>query len=73
MEEDFGLLCACGSENFERVVVPRIGQLDYRTEFVACVLCRVMFHVPQQRQTADPTLERDAAIAAKLYKKPGRH
>ena len=72
MEHDFGLSCSCGSENFERVVVRRLGQHDYRTDFVACVLCRVMFHVPQAPHQADPDLERDAAIAARLYKKPGR-
>lgn len=64
------LACACGSENFERIVVQRPGQADYRTDFVACVFCRVMFHMPISG--ADATLERDAAIAARFYKKSGR-
>lgn len=38
MESDFGLSCPCGSENFERVTVRRVGQGDYVTDFVACVL-----------------------------------
>ncbi len=40
MESDFGLSCSCGSENFERVLVHRVGQANYATDFVACVLCR---------------------------------
>lgn len=71
MEPDFGLSCPCGSENFERVLVRRAGLADYATDFVACVLCRVMFHLPNRPSPVDPTLERDAAIAAKLYRKPG--
>lgn len=67
MESDFGLSCPCGLENFERVLVRRAGQGDYVTDFVACVLCRVMFHLPDRPLPVDPTLERDAAIAAKLY------
>ena len=46
MQDDFTFSCACGSEDFERVVVHRQGQPDYVTEFVACVLCKVMFHMP---------------------------
>ncbi|MDQ2736037.1 MAG: hypothetical protein M3Y55_13850 [Pseudomonadota bacterium] len=72
MQNDFGLTCACGSENFERVVIRRLQRHDYRTDFVACVLCRVMFHVPEPDGSADPDLEHDAAIAARLYRKPGR-
>ena len=72
MDFVFDLQCPCGSYNFERVVVRRQGQSDYSTEFVACSLCKVMFHVPEPPSQADPHLERDAAIAAKLYKKPGR-
>ena len=72
MESDFGLSCSCGSENFERVVVQRVGQADYATDFVACVLCRVMFHLPHRPEPVDPALERDAAVAARLYRKPGR-
>jgi hypothetical protein len=50
MQDDFGLSCPCGSENFERVVVHRPGHADYMTEFVACVLCKVMFHLPEVKQ-----------------------
>jgi hypothetical protein len=53
MQDDFGLSCPCGSENFERVVVRRQGQPDYVTEFVACVLCKVMFHLPVERVDAE--------------------
>jgi hypothetical protein len=52
--------------------MPRSGHSDYRTDFVACVLCKVMFHLPESRRPVDPTLKRDAPIAAKAYKKPGR-
>ena len=72
MESDYGLSCPCGSENFERVSVRRAGMADYATDFVACVLCHVMFHLPHRSGLVDPTLERDAAIAAKLYRKPGQ-
>ncbi|MEO8924655.1 MAG: hypothetical protein ABI330_17815 [Caldimonas sp.] len=50
----------------------RLGQRDYCTEFVACVLCKVMFYVPEAPHQADPTLEHDATIAARLNKRPGR-
>src|ERR1019366_7468831 len=45
------------------------------TEFVACVLCKVMFHVPAARPPDDggASLKRDAALAALDYRKPGRH
>ena len=71
--EHFDLSCGCGSESFERVIVQRAGwRGDYRTDFVACVVCRVMFFLPREGGTADPNLERDAALAARFYKKPGR-
>ena len=70
--EHFDLVCPCGSENFERVTVHRSGQGDYLTDFVACALCRVMFHLPVPHSAVDPGLERDATIAARSYKKPGR-
>ena len=70
--DQFNLSCPCGSENFERVAVQRPGQSDYLTDFVACVLCKVMFHLPEPRRPVDPNLERDAAIAARDYRKPGR-
>ena len=70
--EHFDMSCPCGSENFERVAVQRQGHDNYVTDFVACVLCRVMFHFPEPRRPVDPNLERDAAVAAKDYRKPGR-
>ena len=72
MESDYGLSCPCGSENFERVMVRRVGLADYGTDFVACVLCRVMFHLPDRPGLVDPALKRDAEVAARLYRKPGR-
>ena len=41
--------CACGSQNFERVVVTRLNGKPYRTEFVACAECRVMYYSPETR------------------------
>jgi hypothetical protein len=75
MQDDFGLSCACGSEDFERVVVRRRGRSDYVTEFVACVVCKVMFHAPAVKPADDggASLKRDAAVAALDYRKPGRH
>jgi len=55
MESDFGLSCSCGSENFERVSVRRMGMSDYATDFVACVHCHVMFFLPHRPAPADPT------------------
>ena len=72
MESEYSLSCPCGSENFERVFVPRVGMADYATDFVACVLCHVMFHLPDRPAPVDPALERDAAVAARWYRKPGR-
>ena len=48
--------CACGSQNFERIVVERQGCGPYRTDFLACVECRVMYFAPEPRETfaADP-------------------
>jgi hypothetical protein len=69
---DIGLICPCGCENFDRVVVQRKPGPPIVTDFVACVSCRTMFHLPMTEARADPLLERDAAIAAKHYKKPGR-
>lgn len=41
--------CPCGSSNFERVVVRRTGGQPYRTEFIACAECRVMYFDPEPR------------------------
>ena len=34
-------------------MVHRQGQPDYVTEFVACLLCKVMFHLPAERVDAE--------------------
>ncbi len=46
--------CACGSNNFERVVVRRPNGNPYRTEFIACVECRVMYYLPEPRDPPTP-------------------
>ena len=43
------LLCLCGSENFERVVVERRPHAAVVTDFVACVGCRAMYLAPLSR------------------------
>ena len=53
MQNDFGFSCPCGSQNSERVVVHRQGQPGYVTEFVTCVLCKVMFHLPVEQVDAE--------------------
>jgi hypothetical protein len=40
------LVCPCGFENFERVVVHRKPQDPIVTDFVACVGCRAMYFAP---------------------------
>jgi len=69
MQDDFGLSCPCGSENFERVVVHRHGQPDYVTEFVACVLCKVMFHLPVERSTPNSTMTRRSRLARARWRR----
>jgi hypothetical protein len=87
------LVCPCGFENFERVVVQRKPHGAIVTDFVACVGCRAMYWAPQaaplppevrpghgmmaiggpeKRPDSDAALKRDAAEAAKDYRKPGR-
>lgn len=45
--EDFGsLVCNCTNENFERVIVRRVGQPEYVTEFIACTDCGCMYWRP---------------------------
>ena len=85
------LVCPCGYENFERVVVQRKPHAPLVTDFVACVGCKTMYWAPvrhpdplpprpgdgmkaiggPQLDSAD-ALKRDAADAAKEYRKPGR-
>ena len=71
MQSNFGLSCSCCSENFERDSVRRVGMSDYATDFGACMHCHVMFFLAHPAP-ADPSVERDAEIAAKLYRKVGR-
>ena len=86
------LVCPCGFENFERVVVNRKPNSPVVTDFVACVGCKAMYFAPvrtldlpesrpghemrgiggpEKPDTAE-ALKRDAAEAAKDYRKPGR-
>lgn len=88
------LVCPCGFENFERIIVQRKPHAPIVTDFVACVGCRAMYFAPpprplppehrpghgmtgiggpEQRSTdSSEALKRDAAEAAKDYRKPGR-
>ncbi len=66
------LICLCGYENFQRVIVQRKPNPPIVTDFVACVGCLAMYYAPAAAVPVDPALERDAAIAARDYVKPGR-
>lgn len=44
-----GIVCVCGYENFERVVVERRASGTIVTDFLACVGCRAMYFVPLPR------------------------
>jgi len=46
------LVCPCGYENFERVIVQRKPHGPIVTDFVACVGCRTMYLAPVR--PADP-------------------
>ena len=70
--EEFGLVCQCGGENFERVTVRRAGQATYVTDFVSCTSCKVMFWLAANTIMQDPEFRNDAVSAARFYKKPGR-
>lgn len=39
--------CVCGSGNFERVTVRRPNGAPYRTDFIACAECRLMYFSPE--------------------------
>ena len=60
--------CACGSQNFERIIVDRPGREPYRTDFLACVECRVMYFSPEPRVTfaASPWVDRMRRDASSL-------
>jgi hypothetical protein len=49
---ELGLACACGHENFERVVVQRRPHPPVVTDFVACVGCRSMYFAPLRAKIA---------------------
>jgi hypothetical protein len=50
LEAPEGLVCLCGYEHFERVVVPRlIPAGPFVTDFVACVGCHAMYWSPIKR------------------------
>ena len=89
---EFELVCPCGYENFERIVVQRRPHPPVVTDFVACVGCRAVYWLrvgtliradsawsrdaalggPEPRPDTSEALKRDAADAAKDYRKPGR-
>jgi hypothetical protein len=46
---DLGLVCLCGYENFERVVVQRAPHAPIVTDFVACVGCKSMYFAPMRK------------------------
>jgi hypothetical protein len=43
------LVCPCGYENFERIVVQRKPHPAVVTHFVACVGCKAMYFAPVRR------------------------
>ena len=43
------LVCPCGYENFERIVVQRKPHAAVVTDFVACVGCKAMYFAPVRR------------------------
>jgi hypothetical protein len=48
------LICPCGFENFERVVVQRKPHPAIVTDFVACVGCKAMYFAPLGRPDPEP-------------------
>ncbi len=67
------LVCPCGYENFDRIVVQRKPHGPIVTDFVACVDCHAMYFAPRDLTPVDDSaLKRDAEIAARLYRKPRR-
>ena len=58
-----------------RVVVKRPQRPTHVTDFVACANCAAVYYVPAWQHVEKPTedtFKRDAADAAKDYRKPGR-
>ena len=46
---ELDLICPCGYENFERIVVQRKPHPPIVTDFVACVGCKTMYFSPVPR------------------------
>ena len=46
---ELDLICPCGYENFERIVVQRKANSPIVTDFVACVGCRAVYFAPVRR------------------------
>ena len=60
------LVCPCGFEHFERVIVQRLPQAPIVTDFVACVGCRSVYFAPVRRLDPEPRKPGDSmgAIAS---------
>lgn len=48
------LVCPCGYENFERIVVQRKPHAPIVTDFVACVGCKTMYWAPLRPLDPEP-------------------
>jgi hypothetical protein len=46
--------CLCGSADFIRVTVHHKSGELYRTEFVSCIACGVMYHRPERASSIEP-------------------
>ena len=75
-EEEFpGLVCGCGSDAFQRVVLERDGKPPHRTVLAECLHCHAAFVAPPPTPSVG---ERNARLiqgvreAAKVYRKPSR-
>ena len=69
MQDEFAIQCLCGAANFERVIVQRGANPPLVTDFVACLSCKVMYHLPPRNEGVRFKLE--VAQAALSYRKPG--
>jgi hypothetical protein len=49
MGSELALVCPCGYENFERIVVQRRPHPALVTDFVACVGCKAVYFAPVRR------------------------
>ena len=75
-DEQFpGLVCGCGSEEFERVVIEREGLPPHRTVLAECLHCHAAFVAPPVKpsvQERNARVIQDVRDAAKGYRKPSR-